>query len=198
MAEHHWDYPEDFDRGAAARIARVPHVSPRAGSGQRQCLLRDPRLRHPAGQEAATVASWGECFNRGSWSTSNPYQFPYQWWRLDGLEGCWCGWSRQVFDTIQFAFVNIYLGLRLFFETIQNLMLMHKLIQKLFDFIERDKTIAHKCSKIMFLLQAQSFGTTEGTHLSRFALPPDVSLCGLLSTSDVGHLRFSRNTYSTL
>ena len=44
-------------------------------------------------------------------------------------------------------------------------MLMHKLIQKLFDFIERDKTIPHKCSKIMFLLQAQSFGTTEGAQL---------------------------------
>ena len=50
--------------------------------------------------------------------------------KLDDVEKP--GWSPQVFGTIQFTFVKIYMewnGLRKPFETSQNLILMHKLIR---------------------------------------------------------------------
>ena len=43
-----------------------------------------------------------------------------------------CGWSLQVYGDHPICFVNIYIswnGLRKLYETIQNVMLMHKLIR---------------------------------------------------------------------
>ena len=82
-------------------------------------------------------------------------------WCLDGL----C----RFFDTIKFTFINIYIswnGCRKTFETIQNLMLMHKLIRIHSAFLLTRDWKEHGAKlKVLYLFSQNDQQTITGTFI---------------------------------